>query len=140
MDFYTIVLIIAIILLIIILTVVGLMLTKVGNSDVFPTFKNPCPDGWSQIGDKCTCDATCYNKPKIYEINGSVSPSSTSYVNYYYTTGIDPILDISKSLTSLSIDISRNTLSNNWKTDCDKTLWAKANGIIWDGISNNNQC
>jgi hypothetical protein len=30
--------------------------------------------------------------------------------------------------------------NNNWQGVCDKKKWANMNNIVWDGVSNYNNC
>ena len=140
MDFYTIVLIVAIILLIATLTGLSLMLTKVGTTTSFPTYSNTCPDGWTDSSGVCTSRGA--NVPKTYPIGtSSWSSNSTGYINYFYTSGNYP----SSTITASTSGSPNYTLNGNITLDtsklklvCDQQTWAKANKITWDGVTNNN--
>jgi len=116
-SFYTTVVIIAVILLILCLIAVGIMLQKQGEDKPFPAQNNPCPDGWG-VNEKGNC--------------------------------ILPTNDV--NTTTASKLVTAKTDNDIWEKDgsaykikdsasiCDKKKWANDNVIIWDGISNYNQC
>ena len=140
MDFYTIVLIIAIVLLIAVLTGLGLMLTKVGTTADFPPTVSDCPDGWTNNNGICTPNGSNNIPTKIYSSFGSgtstypigtstSSPNSVAYINWFYSQnrGVN-----GSASTDLMID------TNKLKNVCDRKIWANANGIIWNGVTNSN--
>ena len=140
MDFYTIVLIVAIILLIAVLTGLSLMLKKVGTTTAFPPTSNTCPDGWSSATDSSgniTCTSGTTNKPSRYDVDSTYSKNSPGYINWYYsTTG-----NFNGGVTASSTDTTTGSLTINKgivKNICDQQRWANANKIIWDGVTNSN--
>ena len=153
MNFYTIVLIIAICLLILVLTGLGLMLTKVGTTKTFPPIVNTCPDGWTSDTtnkDKCNSDGKnipvteiTYKNSKNVEVttpypvgDNTWSKNSTGYINYYYSNGnfAGGVTGESRAGADLSLFINKGIV----KDVCDQKTWADANGIIWDGVTNSN--
>lgn len=124
LSYYTIVIIIAIILLVVALTMVGLTLNKKNNKNPFPSYQNSCPDAWTIENGLCTPN-NGINVPKV---------------NKYTATKLGHpgvTLDNLENPTKIvSLDLS----GNNWTSICDKHAWANANGILWDGIANNNTC
>ena len=137
MDFYTIVLIIAIILLILALTGLSLMLTQVGSTKAFPPIINTCPDGWTASTDGsgnpiCTSGTT--NKPPIYDVSGAYSKNSPGYINYYYSTDPKFVGGVTSTQEATSLTINKGIVKNV----CDQKTWADANKIIWDGVTNSN--
>jgi len=139
MDFYTIVLIIAIILLILALTALSLMLTKVGTTTTFPPISNTCPDGWTSSTDSngnITCTSGTTNKPSTYDVSGAYSKNSPGYINYYYSSDPKFIGGVTstKETTVGSISINKGIVKNV----CDQKTWSDANKIIWDGVTNSN--
>ena len=138
MDFYTIVIIIAIVLLIAVLTGLGLMLTKVGTTAVFPDVVRACPDGWYSNDGKCSSNgSTNVRYTSIGAINyptdgtRAMSKNSTSYINLYYNT--DDFKDAAYYYNGdIIVDPSK------MKNICDQKTWANANGIVWDGVTNSN--
>ena len=124
--YYTIVLIIAIVVLISSLSIVGVMMTTGSNKIDFPEFQNTCPDYWTLDGTICKPPISKINVPNSAAFAGS-SPS-VAHAGVVINQGPPP------SITSLDLTTS------NWTSICDKSSWAKMNGIVWDGVSNTNQC
>jgi hypothetical protein len=126
--FYFIVIAIAIILLIIMLTYVGMRMVganKSGNSDtVFPPTTNSCPDRWTTIGDVCTIPETNGNNRGIMDTVGLTAINTPGY------TSTSKTIDFS--------DVGWDALGTTSR--CAKQKWVNSRGIIWDGVSNYNQC
>jgi hypothetical protein len=135
--FYFVVIVVAIILLIIMLAYIGTRMVSDSRSgvttSVFPPVKNTCPDLWesTMTGNMVSC---------------KIPPSSASNVGDLYTNGKSDALnfDIGTVLGSIgnrTVTFSANT-ENTMGTsgDCAKKKWANSHGILWDGISNYNQC
>jgi hypothetical protein len=123
--YYTIVLIIATIILISALVVVGISLTSGQNKKAFPEYQYICPDYWNANGTRCYPSSFGVNIPSPDKFTGNV-PSIQH-------TGI------SLSSDKKAIEII-DTNDGNWSGLCDKSSWARTNGIFWDGVSNSNQC
>lgn len=132
MDFYSIVLIIAVVLLILILTFIGIKMTNARynnkSSVPFPPVMSTCPDYWSVDGSNCLIPANGKtNTGRIYDSYGmsTLTPSNT----YGY-------------------DYERNYINFNnsmWgtmgkSTVCQQKDWSGKYNIIWDGVSNFNNC
>ena len=131
--FYFIVIAIAILLLIIMLTYVGMRMVsanKSGNSDtVFPPTANSCPDGWVTSDTGCTIPASTGNNVGILYGNSTTLSGLTTTNTPGYTS------------TDNKIDFNDNGLNSMGTTDiCAKQKWVNSRGIIWDGVSNSNQC
>jgi len=109
--FYTTVVIIAVILLILCLIAVGIMLQKQDEDKPFPTQNNPCPDGWG-----INANGNC-----ILPNSGLNTTTSDNMVDIWEKVDSDYKIKDSASI-------------------CDKKKWANNNVIIWDGVSNYNQC
>jgi hypothetical protein len=135
--FYFVVIVVAIILLIIMLAYIGTRMVSDSRSgvttSVFPPVKNTCPDLWesTMTGNMVSC---------------KIPPSSASNVGNLYTNGESDAVnfDIGTVLGSIgnrTVTFSANT-ENTMGTsgDCAKKKWANSHGILWDGISNYNQC
>jgi len=135
--FYFVVIVVAIILLIIMLAYIGTRMVSnrrngVGAS-VFPPVKNTCPDLWESTmsGNMVSC---------------KIPASSGSNVGNLYTNGESDAVNydigtVSGSVANRTLTFSANT-ENAMDTsgDCAKKKWANTHGILWDGISNYNQC
>ena len=125
MSFYTIVIIIAIVLLVIGLTIIGLTLNKKNNTVMFPEFQTSCPDFWT-LDEQQKCIPSPLNTPapgKYYSIRD---------ISHNGIVFNDPV----KPTAITSLDVS----TDSWTSLCDKSRWAYKNGILWDGVSNNNSC
>ena len=133
MNFYGIVLSIAIVLLILILTYVGLTMQNTSNSKiVFPPVEAKCPDYWDFNGNACVIPAVgSVNLGSIYDTTGSLILND---INTYGMTG--------NSVSSNSyIDFTTPAWSSQGLSGvCQKQKWASIYGIQWDGVSNYNSC
>lgn len=125
--YYTIVVIIAIVLLIASLSVIGVMMTSGSNKKVFPDFQNNCPDYWKHADPPES--NLCY--PPTMKVN---------------TPGPDKFAGNAPTIVHAGVKIDTNKITSidisptNWTSVCDKGKWASMNGIVWDGVSNNNTC
>ena len=127
-NFYFTVLIVAFTLLIIALVGVGILMHK--NHDVisieYPSIQNKCPDNWEvQTDGKCVVNKNNINLGTS-SFFGNLIASTPTVPNI-----IDAIIENNDKKTV------------TWKQDalrCDKKKWAIQNGIMWDGVSNYNQC
>lgn len=134
--FYTVVIVIALLLLIIMLTYIGSRMIsskQSGNADsVFPPVKNSCPDLWET---ELTGNITyCTVPPRNGKNVGSL-------YNVTGTFNSDGIYGLSTSSSKKNINFSADGWSNTGlSSDCAKQKWANSRGILWDGISNYNQC
>ena len=118
-KFYIIVIVVAVICLILCLVAVGLSLSSGANTP-FPKLQAPCPDGWA-ITAESSCTVNPLNAGTLTNTGGNYSATASGGV-----------------WTSSN---NNNTWQPNTNaTVCDKKKWAVANGVIWDGVSNYNQC
>jgi len=118
--YYTAVLIIATILLVIALTMVGITIVARGSKTAFPEFQNSCPDFWTLSGTVCS-PSSAINTPNLNQID----ITKTEHKGVVIADNQIKSVDISPT---------------NWVSICDKTQWATANKILWDGVSNYNSC
>lgn len=126
--FYTVVIVIAVVLLILCLIAVGIALQNQGKNEVFPKYQNPCPDGWAVDASGCTLNSINEGTYNFSEDIGGM--------NY------DPIWDNSNNVANPSgrHQHKLNADGTHAASVCEKKAWANKNGIIWDGVSNYNQC
>lgn len=128
-SFYQTVLLVAVILLILALVGLGILLQNQDSGKVFPPNQSTCPDGWgvsvSVSGELfCTMDISGKN-------NGDLSFNeliTTDYSNNYIEKTVQKITN------KVDIKFKPEVLV------CDKRKWANTHGVIWDGVSNYNQC
>ena len=118
--FYITVIIISIVFLVLILTLVGTLMTT-NNKAVFPPIAEPCPDYWDIISTN-TNGSVC----KSNGINGGGGSSA------FNTDGSD--------IQKKQIDFSHPGWSGSNGSLCERSLWARRNGIIWSGVRNYNGC
>lgn len=126
-----IVLAIATLVLIVILTMIGIAINKLKNTATYPPIANNCPDYWDASGVGI-CRIPSSNKKNvgtIYGADGMVVSGFSSPPTYGYTAG-----------ASATIDFNNQGWLSNKSATCNKQIWAKKYGIIWDGISNYNSC
>jgi hypothetical protein len=131
--FYLIVLSILAILLIIALTYIGITMTSTSNpTTIFPPNYSECPDYWTMSSDLSAC--------MIPKQNSGVS----NLGNIYDSAGNNMLT--SANTFGLASDKSKINFSDKgWNLGgvsavCGQKNWARANGIVWDGISNFNGC
>lgn len=130
-SFYLIVISIAVVSLILFLTFMGILLKNQNANVIFPENAYQCPDYWT------------------YDSSGNCTmPTQASFSNPTATLNMGGLktLQISNSIAPYSQDgksfDSKNTLwsSGGQSTICAKKTWSNNNGIMWDGITNYNQC
>jgi len=146
--FYIIVPAIGIIILILLLTFIGILLRSQYNKSVFPPTSNTCPDGWSTTSSsKCivpTASTSNYQNTGVYP-NGDLYDATGVYggLNPRYSNKNPPYLIHSSSSSSPGylLDPSSGSWSQKGLTTiCAKKAWANQYNILWDGVSNYNQC
>ena len=133
MNFYSIVLTIAIVLLILILTYVGLTMKNTSNNKiVFPPVEAKCPDYWDYNGNACVVPAVgAVNIGSIYDLNGVILLNTdTTYGLTGNTTEGNSYIDFANPVWN----------SQGLSGVCQKQKWASLYGIQWDGVSNYNSC
>jgi hypothetical protein len=130
MSFYFIVSTIAVVILIIALVGIGIAFNTPNNAEVFPTVQNQCPDYWEVDGssNKCKIPGTgTLNAPTI-PVDSNNQPINMNATN---TPGLDN--------SSIDFTASGWSMGGNSST-CSKKKWADSYKIIWDGITNYNNC
>lgn len=138
MNFYSIVLTIAIILLILVLTYVGIIMQNAKHTGkvVFPPVESKCPDYWEYTGNSCVVPVSgSMNTGSIYNGNNTLLINNGN--TFGFTTG--------NSITGNSISAYVDFNDKSWSSlglsgVCQKQKWANMYGIQWDGVSNYNSC
>lgn len=136
-TFQLIVVSIAIVLLIVLLTYVGVQMKNPTKSSkgnlVFPPVKNSCPDLWQSkdVDGKTYCKIPEQSGNNIGDLYMTGKFSSNS-IPYGYME-----LDRRNQLVNFA-DSGWSTGGKS--TECNQKNWANKHGILWDGISNYNQC
>ena len=134
--FYVTVLVIAVVFLIAILTVMGVMMQSQNKSVVYPPTINRCPDYWTEdAAGTCTIpSATVRKNQGDYYVaasgttSASLLPLSTTSAPY--------------ATSGTTFDPSNNlwTTSSGKTAICAKRDWSMRHNIVWDGVSNYNNC
>ena len=144
-KFYSIVVIVAFVVLVVALIGLGVMLQKQDDATVFPPVQNQCPDGWTPAvaNNEGGTDATgvCLMDTTYQKNKGTFDPVGLTVFDKKYLVNVNNTAFGSGS----SLDPARTSGKyvvrfNSAALPCDKKKWANAHGIIWDGISNYNQC
>jgi hypothetical protein len=131
--FYFIVISIAIVLFILLLAYIGIRMAynkQTGAvSSIFPPARNNCPDLWQskEYGNNVVCIIPPPNQSNVGDL---YTNGKTDQINYNIGTIIGTGVDKGISFP--------NTPGTSG--DCAKKDWANMHGILWDGISNYNQC
>ena len=136
-NFYMIVIIVAIIALIGVLTYVGMIMAYGEGTEVYPPQSTTCPDYWV-IDENKKCKI-----PSDGDKNtGSLYESSLLSESAKQTIGIDEATSTEATSTEATstIDFAHDDWKASGQPICAKQTWAKTHGIVWDGISNYNDC
>tara|TARA_B110000285_G_scaffold26484_1_gene25736 strand:- start:2330 stop:2710 length:381 start_codon:yes stop_codon:yes gene_type:complete len=124
-TFYLIVLAIAIILLIIILAYIGIYGMKSNNISAYPPVKYDCPDYWKKDeNDACV-------------IPSDGSPNMGAFNGGDLTPDLENIIGI---IDNTAIDFNDAGWSATGSSRCSQKKWAIDNNIVWDTVTNYNQC
>ena len=121
-QFYTIVIVIAVISLVLCLVAVGISLQSSTTKVPFPTTQATCPDGWGT--DASFCYIPDFGNKGTSTLNLSASNNNDASSNVWNT------------YKTMDSGFSRKTTA----TICDKQIWARNSGVLWDGVTNYNQC
>jgi len=154
-SFYIIVLVVALVFLLMILTVMGVMMKSQNKSTVYPPTMNTCPDYWTEdASGNCTrpTDATARNQGDYYvaatpavaavaaigsnPAKPAVAATPASLTPFLIGTAGPPY-----ALTTSKFDPADKSWTLTGKTAiCAKRDWAVKHNIVWDGVSNYNNC
>ena len=140
MDWFRmVVLTIAVVVLIVLLIFIGILLSKGGSNQAWPPTYNTCPNYWLTAVDGSGCmvpknlGANSLNVGTIYgnlpsNLPGEGESLTTKFVNYNNPNAYvaDPKGDY------IALD--------KFSGMCQKQCWSNQFNIVWDGISNYNNC
>ena len=108
--------IVALVVLVVALIFIAIMLVVQANSQKFPPYSSSCPDYWnmektseSDESDETESSEMCINSKSLGKINHSGCKQ------------LDP----------------NNSIFSGSSAGCNKYTYARACGITWDGITNN---
>lgn len=127
-NFYTIVIFVAVVALILVLTYVGIIMSYGEGTTAYPPQSTTCPDHWV-IDEEKNCII-----PKSADKN-----TGTMYVNGLLS---DPVKENTPGINEDNTVI--NFSHEDWKASgreiCAKKDWSNKHGVVWDSISNYNDC
>ena len=126
-NFYMIVITVAIIALICALTYVGVIMAYGEGTEVYPPQSTTCPDYWV-IDENKKCKIPNdgeKNTGSLYE-SGLLSDSAKQ------TIGLDE--------ATKTVDFANDDWKASGQPICAKQTWAKTHNVVWDGVSNYNDC
>ena len=124
-KFYTYVVIVAFVILVLALIGLGVILQNQDKGEVFPPIQSKCPNGWLMTASGCYIPDTSNNI-------GSFKKAALTDADKRYL--------ISSGTTAYYTGSSYELIFKPEALPCDKRKWANMHGILWDGISNYNQC
>ena len=159
-PFYTYIVIAALIILIIILVVVGVTLSKLKKTTLYPPNQSTCPDNWDVSANPNYCGLYVKsstgreNKGSIVLFNNQeIDKSNSKNVGFCSSNsgfGCKNSIPTGDGFAAGTSDYQYVHLNNNPKlvgelypgvTDrCAKKRWADTLGITWDGVTNFNGC
>lgn len=134
-GFYKMVLIVALVLLVIALIGLGILLQHQDSGKAFPPSQNVCPDGWevtevTNNGSDHYGKTACSYQDALNLGTNFVDDSNTATTNDYLV-----------ALSSGDVENSKKSIVfKDTVLLCDKRKWANEHGIVWDGVSNYNEC
>ena len=138
-TFRIVVLSIAAIVLIIILIVIGVLLSKGTTNKAWPPTNTTCPDYWlvSDDGKECTIprnlEANSLNVGTIYGNLPGEFPDQGAPVSPTFVNNQNPDAYVSSPAPAhFNLD--------KFSGVCQKQCWSKQFNIVWDGVSNYNNC
>lgn len=136
-SFHIIVLAIATIVLVLILVFVGILLSKGNTNLAYPPNYGTCPDYWTYDTEKNKCVVPKYSVDavNIGNIYGA-DPDNEANLSDGVTLAPGYSYDVSNQIVTHYIDFS----DEKWGEICSKKKWSNENAIVWDGISNYNNC
>jgi hypothetical protein len=123
-NFYTIVVIIAVIVLIAALGFLGWTMSQQKTVDEFPKLRTSCPDFWkveSGEGGKVYCVKPVGGRPNSGEANADVMVGASGVVGTKFDTNDEGWASAGNAV-------------------CGKQKWANTYGINWDTVTNANFC
>lgn len=123
-PFYKTVVIVAIVMLILALIGLGVLMQEQDTKTEYPPQQSACPDHWSSTSVPNQCKI---NTDSGTALNVGNFDKTDGYSDDYMTYSVD---DSSNKLVTFKSSL----------LVCDKKKWANKYNIVWDGVSNYNQC
>jgi hypothetical protein len=120
--FKIIVVLVAFFILIVVLTLVGFLIQTADGNSIYPPTVNQCPNQWMTDGSSNCIIPVSHNVGTMTDF--SKTPG------FFINEKGDKVINFADNSWS----------SNGVSPQCNKRLWSNTNNIIWDTISNYNQC
>uniref|UniRef100_A0A6C0HIB6 Uncharacterized protein n=1 Tax=viral metagenome TaxID=1070528 RepID=A0A6C0HIB6_9ZZZZ len=130
-KFYTYVVIVAFVILVLALIGLGVILQNQDKGEVFPPIQSKCPDGWMTTASGCYIPVDSSKNIGTF-VKTNLTAADQKYLLSSNGTGT--------TMTAIKPGISYELIFKPEALPCDKRKWANMHGILWDGISNYNQC
>jgi type 1 fimbria pilin len=121
-PFYKTVVIVAIVMLILALIGLGVLMQEQDTKTEYPPQQSACPDHWSYKGNN-QCKINTDGTTKLNVGNFTASDGDSDDYMKYTVDNSEERVTFEPSLLV-----------------CDKKKWANKYNIVWDGVSNYNQC
>jgi hypothetical protein len=135
MNFYVVVLAVAIIIFTAIMVWFAYTLNAVTSKEIFPPVTSVCPDGWDSVpvGDVSTCKKIGVAGNVGTGLPALAANSSLGTAVYDRTgTGADTVTRVFPDATAWS--------TGGVSVICGKRAWANQYNVQWGGVSNYNGC
>lgn len=132
-PFYKTVVIVAIVMLILALIGLGVLMQEQDTKTEYPPQQSACPDHWSYTGvNQCKINTDSDSKElNVGNLDTTVTPGNTKALN---ETEEQYMSSFKNDSGEKKVTFQPSLLV------CDKKKWANKYNIVWDGVSNYNQC
>jgi hypothetical protein len=156
-EFYMYVSIFALVVLILVLVVMGIMMARLKTTDQFPPYQNTCPDYWDISSNPIYCGVpsggNAINKGEgikytnnMLDMDGVVTSNLNlrwATTNSNEKTKLHNMVAGNRNWVRLNgpdAEAAFSSLYPGYSSICAKKKWALANKVVWDGITNFNNC
>ena len=132
-TFHLVVLSVATVLLIVVLIFIGVLMNKGDRDLAYPPSYGTCPDYWTLSKDGTKCIIPSFKN----DLNvGTMYDKHTEQLTQYVIDSPGFSHDVSNNMVTNYIDFN----DDKWTGICSKKDWATMLGVVWDGVSNYNEC
>lgn len=132
-TFHLVVLSVATVLLIVVLIFIGVLMNKGDRDLAYPPSYGTCPDYWTLSKDGTKCIIPSFKN----DLNvGTMYDKHTEQLTQYVIDSPGFSHDVSNNMVTNYIDFNDDKLTGI----CSKKDWANMLGVVWDGVSNYNEC
>ena len=132
-TFHLVVLSVATVLLIVVLIFIGVLMNKGDRDLAYPPSYGTCPDYWTLSKDGTKCIIPSFKN----DLNvGTMYDKHTEQLTQYVIDSPGFSHDVSNNMVTNYIDFN----DDKWTGICSKKDWVNMLGVVWDGVSNYNEC